>query len=542
MPNLPENPDRSAIKFPKEIKAKFKTDKSKAKASGEKLRKSLQDKAIENNFDTFISLEILNEELQKPSYDLHNISKVLGGARLLKTSNPEKYEEWAKQINDYFDKAIELTEKLIANKDKVALDDYREYIFRSYLLVDFQGLLNRGLKANIFQKIIAAEENQRKMLQANPKDIDDYFNTSYNQSLDRKTPIPDPEFARKTQDILNSLYRRCYQIQRSFGKDDKLEEPYIKFEDDMWQFEVLLGTQSWNEDAIIVVKSTKNPLKFVALPYKEVLAFFDKNDFASIAKMAEYNYKKEIDSGDVLKNFDLPKTEDINYLRVFGDKFDMTVTPPLIGSSFFAMKLKQFYPKLQIDSPIVDENPKESLKKKIKESYTAGKRSFFVDLYAHGTEGNAVDRKLVFPVSTGLSFISADDLIGIVKAFPDAHFYFSTIGCYGGGLREGFLKKMEKNPDFKNRVDLFLQTKPNVPNIISARIIENDNAKIKAKPGELTLYQMVLLRALGKGKKFGEALKDADTEVKQRLYLDPEVVIKGKLITEKKKSKDKLES
>lgn len=485
-----------------------------------KFKKALEPKEYEVKLDIDFDSSILDEHLKEVSLDPSYLSKVLSRADRVKRKHPEKYEkEFKERVANYYagllDKAY--TEW---NASKQELPDYRNYMRQLYVFTLYQSLIDRDVTSELVERLTQLEQEMRKYLESHQKELDAFLRVARSEAVDRSlTPPGFEEHAEKILELLTVASAKVKRVGRRGNPDDFV----IKHDGETWEFNLFCQLTLDVEESLIVVRSQKTPARMATMPLKRIIDFLEKDNFAGVISIVDSNYETESKYANLLAGFDFPKTGQIEYVRLALDKFDPAITPMFFGSTVFAEKLRQFYPNLQVGSPILTNKPKEGLRERVRKAYDAGIRQFFVDIYAHGTE-----EKLLFGTD-----IEASDLTAIVKEFPDAKFYFSTVGCYGGGLREGFLQEMERAPELKQRMALFLQTKPDVPNAIGGRVLKKTGREVKkVAPGELTLYQMVLLKALSEGKTFGEAIIDADKESKVRMYLDPETIIEGQLITE----------
>ncbi len=486
----------------------------------EKFRKALEPKEHEVKLDVDFDSPRLEEALKDLSLEPSHLSEVLKSADRVKRKHPEKYEkEFKERVAGYYANLLDKAAKEWGASKK-ELPDYRNYMRQLYIFTLFESLIDRNVTPELVGELTQLEQEMRQYLSSHQRDLDAFLKGARSEAVDRSlTPPGFEEHAEKILELLTVASAKVKRVKRKGGPDDFL----IKHDNEVWKFD-LFGQLTLDEsESLVVVRSKKDPARMAVMPLKRIIDFLEKDNFAGVVSIIDSNYEGETKYADLLAGFDLPKTGNIEHIRLTLDKFDPVITPTFFGSTVFAERLRQFYPNLQVGSPILTSKPKEMLRQRVRKAYDAGTRQFFVDLYAHGTE-----EKLLFG-----SGLEAADLTAIVKEFPDAKFYFSTIGCYGGGLREGFLQEMEREPELKQRMALFLQTKPDVPNAIQGRVLEKAGGEVKkVAPGELTLYQMALLKALSEGKTFGGAIIDADKESKVRMYLDPETIIEGQLITE----------
>lgn len=234
---------------------------------------------------------------------------------------------------------------------------------------------------------------------------------------------------------------------------------------------------------------------------------------------------------DTIAKFDLPKDQPVSYLQIFPASFESNLGVEVIASSLHPAlmvknALKQKYGSKFNASPIIfSDDPKSSLVQEISAGYQKGTKNFCIDLFNHGSE-DKIEFRTPF---------SAKDLAEIVRNFPDCNFTFGTIACFGGGLREGILEEIKKNPEIKNRINIFLQTKPDVVNRVATTTknikIEGIDRPFRKTEYYATNYSLYFTKALYEGKTFGEAHLYADTETKKNEPLDAEAIINGDLFS-----------
>ncbi len=490
-------------------------------ASSKGLKKRLAPKESKDKEGAGTFLDLRLKEL---SFEPRRIKIVLVLAESMKKLEPKMYQRaFRNRVADY---SNNLYMKAVSEWEvsEQKLPDYREHMKILFLLASFEPLIDKKTDTTFIAEITKLEAEMKKHIKAHPEELNKFLKDADSEAFDRSMIFSKLE--QREEKILELLTFASTKVDK-VEKKDETDSYTIMHDGEIWEFHVFkLPSAFMGGTSSITVKSRKTPEKLITMSFRKIIEFLEEDNFAEVVSMVDNNYESEKKYADLLAGFDLPKSEGIEYLRLSLDKFDPVITPTFFGSTVFAESLGQFYPNLHVATPILTSKPKEDLMARVRESYTKGTRQFFIDIYAHGSK-----EKLA--IGDGLE---AGDLIAIAKEFPDANFYFSTMGCFGGGLREGFLQAMEKEPELKQRVSLFLQTKPDVINIIQGRVLERvDGELTKAATGELTIYQMALLKALSKGKTFGEAIIAADKEAKIKMYMDPETIIGGQLITELEK-------
>jgi hypothetical protein len=200
------------------------------------------------------------------------------------------------------------------------------------------------------------------------------------------------------------------------------------------------------------------------------------------------------EKNNILKNFDLPKNETIQYTRIFQDNDPWnTVWSTMLSSLALQQQLQTWY-KINASEPQITWDPETAIQLVIKDNYPVQK-NFFFDFYAHGSPTQLLFKKP----------LTANFLIQLSKDYPDCKFFISTIGCYGWWLVD--ITKEWK--DLKN-LFIFTQTKnylPNTPDSWS------------------TIYYKILLQQLQQGKTYGESVYQADQISNELNYSDAETFL-----------------
>lgn len=272
------------------------------------------------------------------------------------------------------------------------------------------------------------------------------------------------------------------------------------------------------------LRLASDPNVFVSMSEEEFRGALKGGRLDAKVKEARRTAELETKHADALMAYDFPKEGKIGYLRVFPDTHDKVISATLQSSMLLSAALTHRYgERLDNMQPIFTGSPTSAITGAIDKARAGGKGPAFycIDLYNHGSPGEvAFDHGM-----------TARDLVAIAKRYPDCRFAFTTIACFGGGLREGLLSEfkteLEKDPDLKSRVALFTQTKPNVPNYLAAV-----TTGLSSHPYSSTSYYLHMVDALydPKCKTFGEAARRADLRTKECLSIDAECVIDGQLI------------
>lgn len=276
------------------------------------------------------------------------------------------------------------------------------------------------------------------------------------------------------------------------------------------------------EDSLMIaVVDAENPVKVATLPYRELAERLQKGEAASVVRLAEDAYRSEQEGSKTLEKYDLPQREPITYLRVFPKTSDFTVRASLFPAAMLSRVLRTRYPNLSAPPIVFTDQPEQDLDRGIGDAYKRGCRFFWLDLYAHGSEAAISYRDP----------LGADGLLRLAKKYPDAKFQFSTIACHGGGLRQGIMDAVARDRELRNRITVFLQTKPHTAN--KAGHLASPGPGLTADDSRTvgTYYSLILLRELATGRSIGAAVRTADEETKRRTYGDPEAIIGGHLIS-----------
>lgn len=273
-----------------------------------------------------------------------------------------------------------------------------------------------------------------------------------------------------------------------------------------------------------VLRNTTNPDAKISLQSRDFINAWEKNDLGKYIQEAMHNFAMEERGQEFLNAFDLPKEGAITHIRLFPKQYDYTIASSLRDSAFLSAALRERYGEKMMTLPVVFTlSPKRALIDEVRKAHQDGKGSkdFVIDIFSHGSKDHL---KFVEP-------LTAADLVDVIRQFPDCHFTFGTVACFGGGLRNGFLEEFKKDPKLAKRMQIFIQTKPTLEG--SVTISEKDRAAENKEKRLLhsTLYYSYFIRALYAGKTYGQAASEADKMVKRNTYLDPEAIIDGHLIT-----------
>jgi hypothetical protein len=316
--------------------------------------------------------------------------------------------------------------------------------------------------------------------------------------------------------------------------DRLARNPDFKSDKGKWYFQEKVGSdkkESWiieldtpyfrlHGDRYITLRHAAKPEMFISMTKEDFESDLKTHQLgARVAEARKHAALEELHS-ESLKTYDFPREGKIGYLRVFPDSFDQVISATLQSSMLLSTALNHRYQDRFVSiEPIFNAAPTKSIIAEIERARRDGNgpKFFCIDIYNHGSkEAVAFDYPLC-----------ASDMVEIAKKFPDCQFAFCTLACYGGGLREGFLKELEKEPELKKRMALFLQTKPNMPNYLAST-----ESAFSMHPFSSTNYYLHLTEALydPNCKTFGEAVRRADLKTKEYMSLDAECILDGVLI------------
>ncbi|MBI5152796.1 hypothetical protein HZA39_04630 [Candidatus Peregrinibacteria bacterium] len=477
-----------------------KDDLSKA------LEKENLDKRIKNLLNT---LDAILERNFSGKEDVENLFVRL-----------EHLQELDKKVYaDYIPKVTKCADTIIdtlQNKPDRSLEEFNADLKKLYVFSEIPDY-NKPLKAlqEVDKLLIQFIENHPEITQAylekqisrllKTKEISTNFNDFVTSKFKSKQT---KEGSNAASDNKNLTLLQIADNKIEYGKDGVSR---LTFENEKWIFKVFPETDS------VIIASENNPAMFVVLQWKDILEKLENNHFDEVAKMAKENFERENSQKERLQAFDLPKDQAISYFRIFPAEHESTISDTLQGSSMLVSTLMSRYPNLQNNPIIFSNNPKKDLADALKTAYDKGTRFFYLDLYNHGSE-----QEILFKTP-----LTANDIAEIAHKFPDAKFTISTIACYGGGLRKGFIDLFKKNPDLKTKLAVFLQSKPNIINL--AGIQKGESYQLKAFS---TYYYSFLMQALQKGASYGKAAATADEKTKEYTYGDPEALIGGELFVQ----------
>lgn len=389
--------------------------------------------------------------------------------------------------------------KMIHPKGIPSIDQLDAEARKLWILYSVCSFVNVNLCADALKSI--EEQMQKK----SPKEISAYLDGKIKSAY----KIYDAERNQGLQEIYE-LIEIAVRTNNIKGFEKKGNEYFYNSE---WKIENPGGET-------VVMRKIQNPNILIAIGTRAFIEVMEEGKVNKFCQEAEENYKDENREmkKETLDNFDLPKDQKVKYLRIFPGEYDEVTSTEILTSIMMTGILKKKYSQMDIAPIIFTNDPISALTPQLIEAYKNGTRYFSIDFFSHGSE-NA----LLFDKE-----IKAEDLKKLMERFPDAIFTFGTNACFGGGLREGMMKIFEKNPGLAGRMNIFLQTKPNIENksaVVSKTWRYNDLGLATS------YYHLQFIKAMNEGKTYGQAARIADIETKKHIHIDAEAMIYGDLIT-----------
>lgn len=324
---------------------------------------------------------------------------------------------------------------------------------------------------------------------------------------------------KRSRELVKMLKRFCPRL------GDRVQEVNGEY---LYKYENGKHSSLWkfgmSSEALMLV-NTQNNSMVVGVDFRTFANAAEKNEEGRFFEEAIKNYESEERGKTTLESFDLPANGEIAHIRLFPRSFDPVIAGNLGGAMVLSRTLSQHYgERLKVRPVLFSDDPVDALTKEIEAVRSGGKgpKHFVIDIFSHGGTNN-------FRFDTKFT---AHELVSVLERFPDCTFTIGTIACFGAGMRKGMEKEFDRNSSLQKRVDIFLQTKPNVRNT-------GPPARNRAEPEESFLgnfYQLHFMRALLEGKTYGQAVREADIETKKKSGLDAEAFINGQFIATGKSS------
>lgn len=331
------------------------------------------------------------------------------------------------------------------------------------------------------------------------------------QSTDIQKPHIDTDrLAKATDTLFESLTTWCTEY-NAITQDISINKAYritkddatikIIFMEDKKEIPILF--EYWN--IWIIKASTDEGHIFLTLDHiKELIEHEDFQRIIDEIHTTVQNSTKE--KKQFLRDFDLPKNEPIQYMRIFQNNDNNIIPGTFLFSQALEQQLETSY-MLNTSQPQITGDPETIIQSTIQTSYPSQK-NFFFDIYAHGSPSQLLFEKP----------LTADFLIKLSKDYPDCKFFISTLGCYGWWL----VDMVKEWKDLKN-LYIFTQAKnylPNTPDRWS------------------TIYSNTLLKSLHEWKPYGESIYEADKAANEANISDPETFLWGEYIAKQESKKE----
>ncbi|MDA1060378.1 MAG: hypothetical protein O3B47_01135 [bacterium] len=259
-----------------------------------------------------------------------------------------------------------------------------------------------------------------------------------------------------------------------------------------------------------------DPLVMVNMTDSLLGEVLKNGSFGECIDRAMVSRNNEKQNSEYLSGVDLPKDKKIAHIKFIADEYEgmmgSIVPDTVMGSVLMGAILEKKYPKLKSEIVVVyRDNALAIVKSFIDKELKVGAKMIILDLYDHG------DSEKGF---SGMN-ISPNEFFDLLESYPDVQFQINSIACFGAGLKDALMARK----DLMKRVNLFVQTKSNMPNLVATM-----KQEVSIHKNFSTYYDLFLMQALLDGKSYGEAVKSANDQVKVLIGLDPEAVIEGRYI------------
>ena len=221
----------------------------------------------------------------------------------------------------------------------------------------------------------------------------------------------------------------------------------------------------------------------------------------------------------------------IAHIRLFSadrEVMGSVITSMIQASALRGAALRARYGEdmVLLPPPAIDRDPIQALRRALRGAYDLGARHFPVDVFSHGTsEYLDMGRR-----------VTGAQLLEVLRELPnDASFDLSTIACFGGGLRVSLMRALARpeNASIRGRLNVFLEAKPYVGNIL---MTVGGDALERERNGTHQYY--LVTRSLFAGRSYGQAHEYADDMTPDFLPMDPEVILRGVLLTRRDATPD----
>lgn len=257
------------------------------------------------------------------------------------------------------------------------------------------------------------------------------------------------------------------------------------------------------------------------LLYKDLMTYSNNVNFSYVldkVKQAKENRKKEIEDPTKIRNFNLPKNEQIGYIGLYDpDPDDVISAGTLDDVKYFPEMMSSLGYKMVSNEEgkyafgVSDTQPETIIENQIKEFLKRGVKNIYIKLDCHGNEYGAY-----FPGGV----LTPRELMTIFDKYQECNFYISTVACRGAGFADA-LKRYNDPTGKEGRIVVFLQSK------IYAL---NQEGRLKGIEGVRgapkifsSYYDVFLANYLINGRNYGEAHLLADQDAKKLVPCDAEV-------------------
>ena len=294
-----------------------------------------------------------------------------------------------------------------------------------------------------------------------------------------------------------------------------------------------------NTDYVVLVNS-KNPEEYRNVTLELFYSFLVKETLDSVLERVhqEYLSQKSPKDQELLSSVNFPNKGKIVVLRIYPEEDEETTNKTITQGMFVGRALQEKYgDRVCLDSLLISNHPLTILEKKIKfykDLYTdkEGGVHFFIDLYAHGHNGNSEGLN-------GIYYAKPLKVLSIIKSIKKeakgSFVFFSTLACYGGGGLAELKEAFSKDPDLAKGIVVSTQAKATEYNyIIQGRHSDELKGLCFSEFSEEFIIELL------EGKTIGEATKKADDKVREGSRCDADTLIEGKHIGDAGQKNDRL--
>ena len=261
-------------------------------------------------------------------------------------------------------------------------------------------------------------------------------------------------------------------------------------------------------DGFLTFRAAGDPDRMVTVRTDEFLSIDDK---ASLDALLDAASAGEHDAAD-LPAFDVPRDGRIAYLRFMPRAYGDVEFGFLLNAFVRAAAFEQRYGARFSARPVVFTNDLVTdLRHELERARDAGASTVIIELSSHGSPEGFRFGQITGP----------EDVVDVLRAFPDLRFVIRTPACYGGRLRQPLLDAVAADSGLAARVSFFAQTSPAFPNVL-----------FYGKVLDSSVYDLFFLQNLFDPgiPTYGEAARRAERMARQIYWTDAEAVVNGRLI------------